>query len=195
MSEKVYQLEIEETSQRKHYYSVIEAILFVSGEPLDLKEISQIIECDKKYTEILLEELKDVYEDSARGIKLIKLNNKYQLVTKPEFSNYIEKLLKTNVRQALSQASLETLAIIAYNQPVTRVNIDEIRGVKSDSAIFNLLERKLIQECGRLDVPGRPILYSTTYEFLRHFKLEDLKQLPNLSELFQDDNNNSEDKE
>ncbi len=195
MSEKVYQLEIEETSQRKHYYSIIEAILFVSGEPLDLKEISQIIECDKKYTEILLEELKDVYEDSVRGIKLIKLNNKYQLVTKPEFSNYIEKLLKTNVRQALSQASLETLAIIAYNQPVTRVNIDEIRGVKSDSAIFNLLERKLIQECGRLDVPGRPILYSTTYEFLRHFKLEDLKQLPNLSELFQDDNNNSEDKE
>lgn len=120
------------------------------------------------------------YEEKARGIKLICMNDEYQLVTKAENSKYIQKLLNTNVRQSLSQASLETLAIIAYKQPVTRVDIDEIRGVKSDRAIFTLAEKKLIKEVGRLEAPGKPILYGTTEEFLRHFGIENIKELPSL---------------
>ncbi|NYC31420.1 segregation and condensation protein B [Clostridium saccharobutylicum] len=104
----------------------------------------------------------------------------YQLVTKSENADYIQKLLKKNKRQSLSQASIESLAIIAYKQPITRIDIDEIRGVKSESAIQRLVEKELIKEVGRLEVPGRPILYGTTEEFLRQFELRDLEELPSL---------------
>ena len=104
----------------------------------------------------------------------------YQLVTKAENSDFIQKLLKKNRRQSLSQASIESLAIIAYKQPITRIDIDEIRGVKSESAIQKLVEKNLIKDIGRLEVPGRPILYGTTDEFLRQFGLETLKELPSL---------------
>ena len=119
-------------------------------------------------------------QDNSRGIKLISIDDNYQLVTKPHNSEYIQKLLKTNKRQSLSQASLEALAIIAYKQPVTRIDIDEIRGVKSDRAIVSLHEKNLIKECGRLEAPGRPILYGTTEEFLRYFNLSNLEELPSL---------------
>ena len=123
--------------------------------------------------------------DSSRGIKIISLNGTYQLVTKTKNSEYVQKLLKKNVRQSLSQASLESLAIICYKQPITRVEIDEIRGVKSESAIQRLVEKNLVEETGRLEVPGRPILYGTTDEFLRHFALNDLGDLPSI-ELFEE---------
>lgn len=179
------QLEIAEVSKKNVYFSIIESLLFVSGEPLKLGNIAEIIECDEKYTKSLLKELSLEYEEEFRGIKLICINNEYQLCTKPENSAYIQKLLKTNTRQTLSQASLETLAIIAYKQPITRVDIDEIRGVKSDSAIVNLTQKNLIKETGRLEAPGRPILYSTTDEFLRHFGLESLKEMPPISEIIE----------
>jgi segregation and condensation protein B len=108
------------------------------------------------------------------------------LVTKSKNSNYVEKLVQNNSRQSLSQAALETLAIIAYKQPITRIDIDEIRGVKSDRAIANLVEKNLVKDSGRLDVPGRPILYSTTDEFLKYFGFNSLNQIPQLNDLVED---------
>ena len=125
------------------------------------------------------------YKKEDRGIRLIEINGGYQLVTKEENSDYIQKLLKKNRKHSLSQASIESLAIIAYKQPITRINIDEIRGVKSESALQRLVERNLIREVGRLEVPGRPILYGTTDEFLRQFGLKTLKELPSL-DLYED---------
>lgn len=187
------QFEFNETPRKGVYKSIIEAMLFVSGEPLTLREIAINLEATPKYVEEVLAELMDDYEVKERGIKLILLNGGYQLVTKAEHCDYIQKLLKKNKRQSLSQASLESLAIVAYKQPITRIDIDEIRGVKSDSAIQRLLEKELIREVGRLDVPGRPIIYGTSEEFLRQFGLQDLKELPSL-ELFSyvnDDEENS----
>ena len=177
------QFEFKETSRKEVHKSIIEAMLFVSGEPLTLREIAINLEATPKYVEEVLTELMKDYEVKERGIKLILVNGGYQLVTKAEHSDYIQKLLKKNKRQSLSQASLESLAIVAYKQPITRIDIDEIRGVKSDSAIQRLLEKGLIKEVGRLEVPGRPILYATSEEFLRQFGLQDLKELPSL-ELF-----------
>ncbi|EGT3617358.1 segregation/condensation protein B [Clostridium perfringens] len=182
----INQIEFSEISRKDELKSIIESLLFVSGEPLALKDICRIVEEDFKYVEDLMRELMNIYNgDGARGIKLISLNGTYQLVTKTKNSEYVQKLLKKNVRQSLSQASLESLAIICYKQPITRVEIDEIRGVKSESAIQRLVEKNLVEETGRLEVPGRPILYGTTDEFLRHFALNDLGDLPSI-ELFND---------
>jgi len=174
------QFEFEETSRKSAQKGIIEAMLFVSGEPLSLKDLALHLEASPKYLEEVLEELIESYRQEDRGIKLIRINGDYQLVTKNEYSDYIQKLLKKNKRQSLSQASLESLAIVAYKQPITRIDIDEIRGVKSESAISRLMDKELIKEVGRLEVPGRPILYSTTEEFLRQFGLHDLKELPSL---------------
>lgn len=163
-------------------FSVIESLLFVSGEPLKIKEIALIIECNIDFTKDLIKELSKMFELEYRGIKLILLNDCCQLVTKNKNSEFIQKLLKINTRQSLSQAALETLAIVAYKQPITRIIVDEIRGVKSDRGILTLVDKNLIKECGRMDVPGRPILYSTTNEFLKCFGLEKLEQLPPLEE-------------
>lgn len=183
----INQVEIREASSKKRYFSIIESLLFVSGEALDVNQISEILECDKKYTYELLQELRELYEEEERGILLISMNNKCMLVTKSENSSFLQKLLKTNNRQSLSRAALETLAIIVYRQPITRVEIDEIRGVKSDRAIQTLIEKNLVKESGRKQVIGRPIMYVTTDEFLKHFGLEDLKQMPSLEEFVEDE--------
>ena len=177
---EVEQYEFEEVSSKPKIKSAIEALLFVSGEPLTIKDLSNSIEVSPKTISNILNEMILDYEEEKRGIKLISINGEYQLVTKAENSDYIQKLLKKNKRQSLSQASLESLAIIAYKQPITRVDIDEIRGVKSESAIHKLLEKDLIKEVGRLEVPGRPILFGTTEEFLRQFGLKELNELPSL---------------
>lgn len=161
--------------------SAIEALLFASGEPLSLQDLVNHLEEKTKLIEVIIQEMMEEYEDSNRGIKIICIKGSYQLVTKAQNADYIQKLLKKNKRQSLSQASIESLAIVAYKQPITRIDIDEIRGVKSESAIQRLIERDLIKEIGRLDVPGRPILYGTTEEFLRQFELKDLKELPYLN--------------
>lgn len=141
---------------KDEYFSIIESLLFVSGEPLTLKQIASIIKLSSKRTKDLLKDMTVKYRQKSRGIKILNNEDKYSLVTKTENSYYVEELLGNNSRQSLSQASLETLAIIAYKQPITRIDIDEIRGVKSDRAISTLVERKLIKENGRLSVPGRP---------------------------------------
>lgn len=174
------QVEFLETSRKDPQKASIEAMLFVSGEPLTLRELAINMELTPKYVEELLNEMIRDYESVSRGIKLISINGAYQLVTKAEHSDEIQKLLKKNKRQSLSQASLESLAIVAYKQPITRIDIDEIRGVKSESAIQRLIEKELIREIGRLEVPGRPILYGTTEEFLRQFELDNLEGLPSL---------------
>lgn len=179
-------------SNKESLKAAIEAVLFVTGEPLSLRDIAINLEITPKYAEEVLGEMMLDYEVSNRGIKLITLNGGYQLVTKREYSDYIQKLLKKNRRQSLSQASLESLAIICYKQPITRVDIDEIRGVKSDSAIQKLIERELICEVGRLEVPGRPILYGTTDEFLRQFGLSGLDELPSL-DLFEEESEEDDD--
>lgn len=167
--------------------SAIEALLFASGDPLSLQDLVNHLEEKSKIIEIIIQEMIEEYENSNRGIKIICIKGSYQLVTKSENADYIQKLLKKNKRQSLSQASIESLAIVAYKQPITRIDIDEIRGVKSESAIQKLIERDLIKEIGRLEVPGRPILYGTTEEFLRQFELKDLQDLPSLDLFGQDD--------
>ena len=181
------QMEFKEISKKEFYKASIEAILFVSGEPLTLRDIAINLELTPKCTEQLLSEMIIDYEVKDRGIKLILIKGAYQFVTKAEYSDNIQKLLKKNKRQSLSQASLESLAIVAYKQPITRIDIDEIRGVKSDSAIQKLIEKGLIKEIGRLEVPGRPILYGTTKDFLRQFGLQDLKELPSLDIFLEED--------
>jgi segregation and condensation protein B len=176
----ITQLDIEEVSTKKIYFSIIESLLFVTGDSLKLTEIANILECSIDFTRELINELIVKYEEEDRGIKIIITNDQYQFVTKPCNSDYVQKLLKTNIRQSLSQASLETLAIIAYKQPITRVEIEDIRGVKSDRAIYTLSEKKLIEESGRKSVPGRPIIYVTTDEFLKHFDFYSLAEMPSL---------------
>jgi segregation and condensation protein B len=126
----INQLEFKEVSTKSAYYSIIESLLFVSGEPLKIKDIAAIMECSVEFTKEVIKELAFSYEEDSRGLKLIIINDECQLITKPGNSQYIQKLLNVNVRQSLSQASLETLAIIAYKQPMTRIGIDEIRGLK-----------------------------------------------------------------
>ena len=191
----INQVEFEEVSRKNAVISAIESLLFSAGEPLSAKDISKILYDDLGFIKDILNEMMERYDKtSSRGIKLIMLNNMYQLVTKPCNGEYVQRLLKKNVRQSLSQASLESLAIIAYKQPITRIEIDEIRGVKSDSALQRLVEKGLIEETGRLDVIGRPILYGTTNEFLRHFALNDLNELPSI-DLFKEDDKEDEEKE
>lgn len=188
MKEKSDKLQIQflEEFQKRSLKSGIEALLFASGEPLTAKELSIYLEEELKIIENTIQEMIEEYDIQERGIKLISIKGSYQLVTKSENSTYIQKLLKKSKRQSLSQASLESLSIIAYQQPITRIDIDEIRGVKSESALQRLLERDLIKEVGRLEVPGRPILYGTTEEFLRQFGIKDLNQLPSL-DFFEED--------
>ncbi|MGH4138042.1 SMC-Scp complex subunit ScpB [Clostridium sp.] len=178
----IIQKDIEEVSTKKIYFSIIESLLFVTGDSLKLSVMANILECSNDFTAELLDELRAKYEEEDRGIKIISTNDGYQFVTKSCNSEYVQKLLKTNIRQSLSQASLETLAIIAYKQPITRVEIEEIRGVKSDRAIYTLSEKKLIEESGRKNVPGRPIIYATTDEFLKHFNFYSLDEMPSLEE-------------
>lgn len=187
-NEKGIQIPFMNDGKKNSLKSSIEALLFASGEPLSLQDLVNHLEEKAKLIEIVIQEMIEEYENtSSRGIKIIGIKGSYQLVTKAENSDNVQKLLKKNKRQSLSQASIESLAIIAYKQPITRVDIDEIRGVKSDSALQRLVEKELIKEVGRLEVPGRPILYGTTDEFLRQFELRDLKELPSLDLFGQDD--------
>ena len=186
----VKQYEFKELARKANIKSAIESMLFVSGEPLSLRDLSNNLEIKDKVVEEIIKEMMSEYEEESRGIRLISINGSYQLVTKSENSDYIQKLLKKNKRHSLSQASIESLAIIAYKQPITRIDIDEIRGVKSESAIARLIERGLIKDIGRLEVPGRPILYGTTDEFLRQFGLKTIKELPSL-DLYSDEETQS----
>jgi len=158
--------------------AIVEGLLFVAGDPVPLARLSEILEIDKKSLKLILNNMIINYQNSGRGIMMREIDGCYQLCTKPEHFGYIRKLVEPRQKQALSQAAYETLAIIAYNQPVTKSKIESIRGVNSDSAIARLLERNLIREAGRLEAPGKPILYEVTEEFLRSFGFKSLADLP-----------------
>ncbi|WP_346937286.1 SMC-Scp complex subunit ScpB [Clostridium sp.] len=175
-------------SKYARYFSIIESLLYATGDPLEIDTIASILECSAEFAIELLKVLEKVYErDESRGIKLICINKAYQLGTKPINSDHIQMLLKTNIRQSLSRAALETLSIIAYKQPITRVEIEDIRGVKSDRAISTLVEKGLIKESGKKNVIGRPNLYVTTDEFLKHFDFTSLGELPSLDDFIEDE--------
>ncbi|HZK85583.1 MAG TPA: SMC-Scp complex subunit ScpB [Desulfosporosinus sp.] len=162
--------------------AALEALLFVAKNPLSAELLGEILELDVLKIEELLHELRNRYKGDSCGLKLLDINGAYILGTKPEVARYIEILYK-QPSHALSNAALEVLSIIAYKQPVTRGEVDFIRGVQSDRALATLVEKGLVKDVGRKDGPGRPILYSTTEQFLLHFGLSSLDDMPNLEEV------------
>lgn len=161
--------------------TIIEGLLFLSGdEGLTIEQIMDCLEIDKEKTEELLQLMMDRYLQDDRGMELVRFGGFYKFVSKECIHPYAERLFANTKMATLSQAALETLAIIAYKQPITRTEIEEIRGVGCDMMIRKLLARSLIKECGRSDAPGKPFLYEITPEFLDAFKLESLKELPEL---------------
>lgn len=164
----------------KEIESAIEGILFAAGEPVGVERICLAVGIDKATADAVCQRLSDYYSYERRGIRLVKLDNSYQLCSAPEHADVIRKAFESRKPARLSQPALEVLAIIAYYQPATRAYVDQIRGVDSSYTVGLLLERELIEECGRLAVPGRPILYRTTQNFLRSFGLSSLEELPEL---------------
>ena len=159
--------------------SIIEALLFMVGEEgLTLKQLAEITEMRQEVVEDAIHDFKGELERDKRGIQLVKIAGSYQFATLPEHAPYLERMAYSPSRSSLSQAALETLAIVAYRQPITRVEIEEVRGVKSERAIHTLVNKDLIQEVGRAEAIGRPILYGTTKAFLDYFGLADLSELP-----------------
>lgn len=163
-----------------HGTAILEAILLASPEPLSVKKIAEVIGLDEKDARILVEDLRKQYQVPGRGLYVQEMAGGYVLTTRPEYAEYVEKLLQPRGK-GLSHAALETLAIIAYRQPITRAEMEGVRGVKVDRSVETLLERKLIKEVGRKEAPGRPLLFGTTKEFLQYFGLKDLADLPPLS--------------
>ncbi|UCH80684.1 MAG: SMC-Scp complex subunit ScpB [Nitrospiraceae bacterium] len=163
--------------------SVIESLLFISGEPMTIDSLKKITEIDKKKIDTLVKELISDYSLRNSGLLIIEVAEGVQMVTNPASSPYVKKLISTAVPTKLSQPSIETLAIIAYKQPIIKAEIEAIRGVNSDGVVKTLLERRLIRILGRKEVPGRPLMYGTTKEFLQYFGLKDLTELPTLKEL------------
>ena len=169
---------------------IIESLLFAAGdEGLTIKQISEVLEMDDIVAEDILSKLVSEYnENQKRGIMIVQLAETYQLVTKKEYSPFLKKLVESPNNTALSQAALETLAIIAYKQPITRIEIEEIRGVKTDRPLQTLTAKALIKEMGRVEGPGRAYLYGTTKEFLDYFGLRNIKELPPLPEKVEEEN-------
>lgn len=168
----------------KEVESAIEGILFAAGEPVGVERLCMTLEIDRATADAVCQRLADKYSYERRGIRLVRLESCYQLCSAPEFAPYIRKAFESRKPARLSQPALEVLAIIAYNQPTTKAYVDQVRGVDSAYTVGLLTERDLIEECGRMAVPGRPILYRTTQNFLRSFglpSLEDLPELPNAS--------------
>ncbi|TKC19774.1 SMC-Scp complex subunit ScpB [Robertmurraya kyonggiensis] len=172
-----------------NWKGIVESLLFAAGdEGLSIKQISQVLEIEEAYTqEILLQLTEDYSNDLDRGITIVQFAGSYQLATKKENSAYLKKLVDSPTTTTLSQAALETLAIISYKQPITRAEIEEIRGVKTERPIHTLAAKALIKEVGRAEGTGRAILYGTTKEFLDYFGLRSLDELPPLPEKVDED--------
>ena len=163
--------------------AVIESLLFVAGDGLAVSHIAEILEIDEDEVKVHVDKLKAFYEKNNRGLEIVEYDGYVQLKTPEDHFIYVTKLAESKRKQPLSPAALEALSIVAYHQPVTRSSVEFIRGVNSDGPMSRLVERGLIEESGRLDAPGRPILYSTTKEFLRSFGLNSLSDLPDIEDL------------
>ena len=167
--------------------AVLEGLLFVVGEEgLSLEQIEDVLSIDEEEAKNTLKELKQSYEQEDRGLRIDFLGNKFKLTTKFEHKEYYQKLIENPETNTLSQAALETLAIIAYNEPLTRIQVDKIRGVGSVQIIRKLVAKGFIKEVGRSELPGRPILYETTSEFLDYFGLSTIEDLPNMDEFIKE---------
>ena len=172
-----------ESIEMKEIESAIEGILFASGEPVHVDRICVALELDRPTADQVLQKLMDYYSYERRGIRLLHIEDSWQLCSAPDYADYIRKAFEIRKPAKLSQPALEVLTIIAYYQPTTRAFVDQIRGVDSAYTMGLLLDRKLIEECGRLQVPGRPRLYRTTKQFLRAFHLTSLEDLPEMPDL------------
>lgn len=161
--------------------AVLEAILFTMGDSVEIDRLAAVIEEDTDTTKQLLDEMAAEYQKEDRGIGLTTLDNAVQMCTKSELYEYLIKIAKTPKKFVLTDTLLETLSIIAYKQPITRLEIEKVRGVSCDHAVNRLLEFDLISEVGRLDAPGRPLLFGTTEQFLRSFGVKSIEDLPELS--------------
>jgi segregation and condensation protein B len=164
--------------EKKEVFSAIECMLFASGESVEIDRLAEALEIESdEFLGYLNEYISDLNFRHS-GLKVVKINNSVQMVTRSEYHPFVSKILETKAQKSLSQSALETLSIIAYNQPVTKAVIEQVRGVDSYNSIIKLLERDLIEHRGRLDTAGRPMLYGTTDEFLRVFGLEYISELP-----------------
>lgn len=158
--------------------SAIEAILFTMGNSVEIGKIAMAIDHDEDTTRKIIHNMMDRYSEQHRGIKIVELDNAFQMCTNPEYYEQLIKVASQPKKQVLTDVLLETLSIIAYKQPITRIEIEKIRGVKCDHAVNKLVEYNLVMEVGRLDAPGRPILFGTSEEFLRQFGISSLEDLP-----------------
>ncbi|MGN0382846.1 MAG: SMC-Scp complex subunit ScpB [Eubacterium sp.] len=165
----------------KRVQAIIEAILFTMGESVELDKISAALEMDNDEVRDIIMKMKEQYNDESRGIRIIELENSFQISTKPELYEYLIKIAKQPRKQVMTDVLLETLSIIAYKQPITKAEIERIRGVKCDHAVNKLIEYELVTELGRLETPGRPLVFGTTEEFLRRFGVDSIENLPDIS--------------
>jgi segregation and condensation protein B len=166
-----------------YYYGLFESILFLSNDPLPVSFFSKNFEMENKNVKIILDSLADEYEERAGGILLKEISGGYQFITRTIFADDIRRSLLFNKKEGLTKGMLEALSIIAYKQPIILAQIDELRGVSSRMVLAKLMKKNLIRPIGRKELPGRPLLYGTTDDFLKHFGLKNLSDLPNLSEI------------
>jgi segregation and condensation protein B len=166
--------------EQKKLTCIIEAILFVAGEPVTLTDLAHALDLTVSELIPALDQLRDEYDLDRRGLRLNRFGESVQLSIRPDYAPYIERLLQPVQKQSLSQAAMETLSIVAYRQPVTKTEIEAVRGVKCDYSVTSLLNKGLIEEAGRRESLGRPIQYATTEKFLQHFGIESLNELPEL---------------
>ena len=174
--------------EKEKIKGIIEAILFASARIVSLDELVLSLELDKDEISKIIEEMKEEYKKDNYGIELVSINNGYTLASKKELHEYIYPIVDKRVKPNLSQAALEVLAIIAYNPRISRAEIENIRGVNSDASLYRLMEHNLVQEAGKLDLPGKPMSYEVTEEFLKKFGLNTLKDLPELPKYKVDEN-------
>lgn len=162
--------------------SIVEAVLFASGEPVLKKTICELLNIDSDELDDLIEKLRDKYLSICSAVEILTLGDSYQMASRREFSPHIKAVLEEKKNSTLSQAAFEVLTIVAYNQPVTKGFVENVRGVDSSSVVNSLVEKGLLEEAGRIDIPGRPVSYKTTTGFLRAFQISDLSELPPIPE-------------
>lgn len=170
------------TDNSMDFKGTVEAIVFASGEPIDRLRLIEALDCTPERLDSVLNQIKNEYDDRESAVQLLLLGPKVQFATRPQYAAAIRNVLDLKRNQPLSPAAFEVLAIIAYNQPVTKAFVEQIRGVDCGGVINTLCQRNLIEECGRLDLPGRPLIYCTTAEFLRCFCMSTLAELPEISD-------------
>lgn len=178
---------IENTSPLNELECALEAVLFASGDSLSEGKLCAVLQTEKQALRTAAQNLSDYYDFNRRGLKLLRLDDRYQLASRADYAQMVRSALETRKPQNLTPAALEVLAIVAYKQPVTKIYIEQVRGVDSTYTLSSLVDKGLVEDCGRLDVPGRPILYQTTEVFLRSFGLSSVNQLPALESFGEQD--------